>query len=105
MFQAFGFGHTPDHGEIERLRQRVHDLEMAQDRQQQMIELMASELGIEAPSIPASLRPDRNALHPDVVALLRQRKEIPAIKRHREVTGAGLREAKMLIDREKGKYL
>lgn len=100
-----GFGRAPDHGELQRLRQRVGELEMTLLRQQQTIDLLASELGVEIPSPPASLRRDRNILHPEVVALLRERKEIAAIKRHRELTGAGLVDAKTLIDQEKGKYL
>lgn len=104
MLNALGFG-GPDRGEIDRLRMRVEELERTVNRQQQAIEMLMAELGMEASSLPASLRRDPDLLHPEVIDLLRQRKEIPAIKRHRELTGAGLREAKELIDREKGKYL
>ncbi|MDC0770487.1 ribosomal protein L7/L12 [Streptomyces sp. HD] len=35
----------------------------------------------------------------EVVALVRQGKQIPAIKLYREITGAGLKEAKEAVDR------
>lgn len=104
MLQAL-FGDNPDRGEFNRLRTRVEELERTVTRQQQAIDMLMAELGMEASSLPASLRRDPDILHPEVIALLRERREIPAIKRHRELTGAGLREAKELIDREKGKYL
>ena len=104
MLQALGFG-GPDRGEIDRLRMRIEKLERTVTRQQQAIDMLMAELGMETSSLPASLRPDPDILHPEVIDLLRQHKEIAAIKRHRELTGAGLREAKELIDREKGKYL
>lgn len=105
MFGLFG---NSDNQELETLKRRVYSLEQTVQRQQQILAALSTELSDELASIPASLREDLNTsgpLHPDVVELLRQRKEIPAIKRHRELTGAGLAEAKHLIDSEKGKYL
>lgn len=105
MLQALGFGPDPKRDEIKRLRSRLEQLERTVNRQQQAIDMLMGELGMEVSSLPASLRPDLDILHPEVIDRLRQHKEIAAIKRHRELTGAGLREAKELIDREKGKYL
>ena len=105
MFGLFG---NNDNQELETLKRRVYSLEQTVRRQQQILESLSTELSDELAHIPESLREDLNnlgPLHPDVVELLRQRKEIRAIKRHRELTGAGLAEAKHLIDAEKGKYL
>ena len=102
------FGLFSNNQELETLKRRVYSLEQTVQRQQQILASLSTELSDELASIPASLREDLNTsgpLHPDVVELLRQRTEIPAIKRHRELTGAGLAEAKHLIDSEKGRYL
>ncbi len=100
----FGLGRSPESQELNQLRRRLGELEHTVQRQQQQIEMLMAELGMETSPLPASLRPAPDILHPEVVALLRAGREINAIKRHRELTGAGLREAKELIDREKGKY-
>lgn len=105
MFGLFGANNNQ---ELEILKRRVYSLEQTVQRQQQILESLSTELNGELSYIPESLREDLNnlgPLHPDVVELLRQRKEIRAIKRHRELTGAGLAEAKHLIDAEKVKYL
>ena len=104
----FGLFSNSNNQELETLKRRVYSLEQTVQRQQQILASLSTELSDELASIPASLREDLNTsgpLHPDVVELLRERREIPAIKRHRELTGAGLAEAKHLIDSEKGKYL
>jgi ribosomal protein L7/L12 len=36
---------------------------------------------------------------PEVIALIQQNREIEAVKRYRELTGTGLREAKEAVDR------
>lgn len=88
----------------------MYSLGQTVQRQQQLLNALAVELeGNEGlASISASLRDDlRNpgVSHPEVVALLRQDKFIAAVNRHRELTGAGLAEAKHLLDAEKSKYL
>lgn len=95
-----GFMFGKNDVEIQSLKLRISALEETAARQQQLIDqlLQATEL---QPSIPRSLMPRTSALHPEVLALLNDGKEIAAIKRHREITGAGLKEAKDAIDREK----
>ncbi|MFP7364794.1 hypothetical protein SFC07_03290 [Corynebacterium callunae] len=86
--------------EIQSLKLRISALEETVARQQQLLEQLL-EAGDLKPSIPQSLLPQRSALHPEVQALLKAGKEIAAIKRHREITGVGLKAAKDAIDREK----
>ncbi len=48
---------------------------------------------------PSAFEPDE-----ETIRLLQEGKEIQAIKRHRELTGLGLAEAKAEIDRMRGLY-
>ncbi|ANE05239.1 ribosomal protein L7/L12 [Corynebacterium crudilactis] len=79
--------------EINHLKVRVAALEQALAQQQDIIAKLAG-----GASIPASLIPKRTTLHPEVLALLQEGKKISAIKRHRELTGAGLKEAKEAVE-------
>ncbi|AIK84159.1 50S ribosomal protein L7/L12 [Corynebacterium glutamicum] len=72
---------------------RVAALERRLAEQDQII----AQLGGDS-STPLSLQRPQSGLHPDVVALLQQGKKIAAIKRHRELTGAGLKEAKETVE-------
>ncbi|WP_159845381.1 ribosomal protein L7/L12 [Nocardia sp. CY41] len=71
------------------------------------LDLIMAQLGIEAPAVEASAvaRPPAVPHVPrgdgmvEVDALLRQGKKIHAIKRYRELTGCGLKEAKDAVER------
>lgn len=81
---------------LEALEARVSALERRLAEQDQII----AQLG-NVSSVPASLLPKRSTLHPEVTALIQQGNDIAAIKRYRELTGAGLLQAKNTIDAEK----
>ncbi|BDT94891.1 hypothetical protein IFM12275_48670 [Nocardia sputorum] len=66
------------------------------------LDLIMAQLGIEAPAVarpPAVPHVPRGDGMVEVDALLRQGKKIHAIKRYRELTGCGLKEAKEAVER------
>lgn len=71
--------------EITELKQRVTKLES------QMVFLLRN-LGVAYPDVPAG------TASPEVMELLRRGQKIEAIKRFREETGAGLKDAKEFIE-------
>ncbi len=99
------FGRNADSQQLEFINRRLATLEKTVSAQQHLIDMLLTETGLELSNIPTSLLPSQGILHPEVVELLREDKYIAAIKRHRELTGMGLAEAKHLIDAEKPKYV
>ncbi|GAB97191.1 ribosomal protein L7/L12 [Kineosphaera limosa] len=87
MSDFFGLngGTDPQH-EIARLNRRVTALEAT-------VREVCKQTGIDPRSLPQPQRP-----HQEVLDLLRSGKKIQAVKRYRELTGAGLREAKEAVD-------
>ena len=65
------------------------NLERKLDRLERKLDLVMRQLGVEQPTAAAD---------DDVVALVRAGHRIEAIKRYRELTGAGLKEAKDAVD-------
>ena len=59
-------------------------------RLERRVGAIAAHVGLSPESVPAGMD--------EVLALLEAGEKIPAIKRYREVTGAGLREAKDAVD-------
>ncbi|ACZ30778.1 conserved hypothetical protein [Xylanimonas cellulosilytica DSM 15894] len=73
---------------------RLRTMETNQKRLQRTVDAIATHLGLVEPD-PAGID--------DVDALLRDGKQIAAIKRYREITGAGLQEAKQAVDQRAGR--
>ncbi|AGF73744.1 hypothetical protein [Corynebacterium halotolerans] len=95
----FHNAHDRDH--LAHLEGRIHRLEATVSRQQQIIAELARRADL-PPLEPRDLTPE-DTLPDEVRALLDRGREIAAIKRYRELTGAGLRAAKETIDRAQGK--
>jgi hypothetical protein len=68
----------------------VKALEFRLRRVERKLDLMLDQLGVRDPE---------SGLAAELEALLRQGKKIAAVKRYREATGAGLKEAKNEVDR------
>ncbi|MFE0578142.1 MULTISPECIES: hypothetical protein [unclassified Streptomyces] len=68
---------------------RVKSLQVQADRAERRLALLLDHLGIEEPE-PAGLD--------EVRALVREDRQIPAIKAYRRITGAGLLEAKQAVE-------
>lgn len=79
-------GGSDPHAEIARLRRRVDALEAA-------LREVCERTGVD-PAIVAA----QPAVDAEVLELVRTGQKIHAIKRYREVTGAGLREAKEAVE-------
>lgn len=95
------FPNAQDRDHLAYLEERIHRLEATVSRQQQIIAELAKLADLPAPEL-RELTPE-DSLPDEVRALLDRGKEIAAIKRYRELTGAGLRAAKETIDRAKGR--
>ncbi|MFJ9037200.1 hypothetical protein ACIRF8_11505 [Streptomyces sp. NPDC102406] len=74
------------------LESRARRLDRRMVRLEQKIDLLLKQADIS----------DRELVPAEVTALARAGEEISAIKKYREVTGAGLLEAKEVVDRLKG---
>ncbi|MFC9822537.1 hypothetical protein ACFWG6_04190 [Streptomyces erythrochromogenes] len=68
---------------------RVKSLQVQADRTERRLALLLDHLGIEEPE-PAGMD--------EVRALIREDRQISAIKAYRRITGAGLAEAKLAVD-------
>ncbi len=94
-------------GRYDRIMFANRRLERKVDALHVKLDLIMAQLGIEAPAVEASAvaRPPAVPHVPrgdgmvEVDALLRQGKKIHAIKRYRELTGCGLKEAKDAVER------
>ncbi|WP_277438887.1 ribosomal protein L7/L12 [Streptomyces sp. SPB162] len=88
MFALVGFGAmcSAIERKVDRVERRVKFMERRQ-------ELILTHLGVEDPTSP-DLR--------GIDALLREGKKIQAIKAYRDLTGAGLKEAKEAVERLPG---
>ncbi|MFE3176421.1 ribosomal protein L7/L12 [Amycolatopsis sp. NPDC059090] len=71
----------------------TRSLERRMTRLERKLDLVLGHLGVQEPD---------GALAAELEPLLREGKTIAAIKRYREVTGAGLKEAKDAVDRMSG---
>jgi ribosomal protein L7/L12 len=68
---------------------------------EQQLKVISDHLGIDCPPFPGAAAVDMakgGGVPPDVVALAAAGKKIHAIKRYREITGVGLKEAKDVVD-------
>ncbi|MGK8489526.1 ribosomal protein L7/L12 [Nocardia asiatica] len=78
-------------------------LERKVDALHAKLDLIMAHLGIEAPASGVPVRAVPSVPHGDgmaeIDALLRQGRKIHAIKRYRELTGCGLKEAKEAVER------
>lgn len=86
--------------EMDSLRQRIAELERLVALQQHQLTHLCTELDVASP-VPSALIPEASGLHPEVLDHLRSGRDIAAIRRYRELTGVGLRDAKDRIDEEK----
>lgn len=74
----------------------TRQLERRLDRLERKVDLLLQHLDVPQPGL--DLGPDI-AVDQDVVALARAGRKIEAIKRYREITGVGLKEAKDAVER------
>ena len=79
------------------LNQEINELKKRVDKLEMQIAFLLRNRGIEYPE-PVAVK-----LSPDILALLEQGKGKEAIKLFREETGAGLKDAKRIIDSYKKK--
>jgi ribosomal protein L7/L12 len=76
----------------------TRQLERRLDRLERKVDLVMQHLGVAQPGPDVGGGPDI-AIDQDVVALARAGRKIEAIKRYRELTGVGLKEAKDAVER------
>lgn len=76
--------------DVNELKARVAALENQVARLEELLQ----------PQVDALPQQKKSRLHPEVLAFLDRGEQIRAIKRYRELTGAGLKEAKDVIDAE-----
>jgi hypothetical protein len=75
----------------------TRQLERRLDRLEHQLDLLMRHLDVPQPGLDVG--PDLAVVDQDVVALARAGRKIEAIKRYRELTGVGLKEAKDAVER------
>lgn len=86
------FGHDRQlRAQIDHLRQEVRRLE-------DLVASLARRAGVGAAELEQLRQEAQPGITPEIRLLVAQGKHIPAIKAYREATGAGLKEAKDVID-------